>query len=102
VFGPDAADVAYSLGALCPALIGLHRFTDAIAPAQRELAIRQRASSPDVLLAGAKADLGMALCLSKRDVQHGRALLLEARAIFVRMGRTIRVPEIDAALGAAK
>jgi serine/threonine-protein kinase len=100
VFGPDAADVAYSLGALCPALIGLHRFTDAIAPAERELAIRQRASSPDLFLANAESDLGFALYYSKRDVQRGKALLVEARAIYVRIGRTARVPDIDAALAA--
>jgi serine/threonine-protein kinase len=103
LYGPDESRVAYSLNALCGALTGLHRFADAIAPAERELAIRQSASSPNVVLvAHAKTDLGTALYLSKRDVQRGKALLLEARAIFVQKGRTNRVPEIDATLGEAK
>jgi hypothetical protein len=49
-----------------------------------------------------KFDLGVALYRSKRDVQRGTALLIEARAIVVRIGHMARAREIDQTLGAAK
>ena len=65
---------------------------------EHELAIRQRGGAP-VNVADAQYDLGRALFESGRDRVRGRALLQEARVTFVRLGRTSRVPDIDALLG---
>jgi serine/threonine-protein kinase len=101
VFGPESPDAAYSLSSVCMALDGLGRWSEAIVYAERELAIRQR-GAPDAALADAQADLGLALFRSRRDVARGRALLVEARAALVRLGRTSRVPHLDRVIAEAK
>jgi hypothetical protein len=90
--------VAFALASLCGSLLSLDRYVDAIAPAERELAIRQKAESADVNLDDARTDLGVALVRSKRDAARGRALLREAREDFVRLGSHSRLEDIDGAL----
>jgi serine/threonine-protein kinase len=99
VYGPQARSVVAPLAAVCEALVALGRYEDAIAPAERELAILQKGGGADVNVAGAQTDLGIALLQSKRDVVRGRAMLVEARATYVRLDRTRFLAEIDDALG---
>jgi tetratricopeptide (TPR) repeat protein len=97
-YGPDSPEVAYCLNAVAIALVSLHRPTDAIGPATRELTLRSRPGVAPLLLAEARTDLGLALVGSGRDLARGRSLLQQAREAFVAAQRMNRVPEIDRAL----
>jgi eukaryotic-like serine/threonine-protein kinase len=97
-YGPDHPSTAFALSALVNALTDLNRPLEAIDPAVRELAIRQSHPGNPVLLADAMTDLAFPLVDSDRDVARGRALLVEARALYVAAGHLTRLKDVDAEL----
>ena len=101
IYPPDDPNLAFALSALVNALTDLGRPGEALAPAERELAIREHHPAYGALLADAKTDLGFALVDSNSDVPRGRTLLAEARALYVSVGRSVRLKDVDEELAVA-
>jgi tetratricopeptide (TPR) repeat protein/predicted Ser/Thr protein kinase len=97
-YGPDNPKVGFCLSPVAIALLLLHRPAEAIEPASRELRLRSKPAVAPIHLADARADVGLALVESRRDVARGRTLLLQARETYLALRQTSRVVGIERSL----